>query len=214
MSGWSPLMRRYCCIMAVVPGRSGEGLRFSLRLPDGVKCWRSMWLAMFRHAATRCNRTGPSRAAGLLKSLNVRLGLPARPRLSRRAALDGPSLLEYDERNMPVAKAGSKKEETRERILRAAARAIRKHGYEGVGVADVMKEAGLTHGGFYAHFESRDALLAAAVEQAGGGQTRGPESNGEGDPSRPFGEAGGGALRPGGRLPFRPARRRTRGGPG
>src|SRR3954468_21335385 len=60
----------------------------------------------------------------------------------------------------------SKKEQTRERIVRAAARAIRKHGYEGVGVAEVMKEAGLTHGGFYAHFESRDALLAAAAEQA------------------------------------------------
>ena len=56
---------------------------------------------------------------------------------------------------MATVKAGSKKEETRERIVRAAARAIRKHGYEGVGVADVMKEAGLTHGGFYAHFESR-----------------------------------------------------------
>src|SRR5690349_10047315 len=68
---------------------------------------------------------------------------------------------------MTTVKPGSKKEETRERILRAAARAIRKHGYEGVGVADVMKEAGLTHGGFYAHFESRDALLAAATDQAG-----------------------------------------------
>jgi len=68
---------------------------------------------------------------------------------------------------MATVKARSKKEETRERILRAAARAIRKHGYEGVGVADVMKEAGLTHGGFYAHFESRDALLAAAADQAG-----------------------------------------------
>jgi TetR/AcrR family transcriptional repressor of nem operon len=68
---------------------------------------------------------------------------------------------------MTKVHAGSKKEETRERILRAAARAIRKHGYEGVGVADVMKEAGLTHGGFYAHFESRDALLAAAADQAG-----------------------------------------------
>src|SRR5258708_11362884 len=64
------------------------------------------------------------------------------------------------------AAAGSKKEQTRERILRAAARAIRKHGYEGVGVAGVMKEAGLTHGGFYAHFDSRDTLLAAAVDQA------------------------------------------------
>jgi AcrR family transcriptional regulator len=68
---------------------------------------------------------------------------------------------------MEPIKANSKKEETRGRILRAAARAIRKHGYEGVGVAGVMKEAGLTHGGFYAHFESRDALLAAAAEQAG-----------------------------------------------
>jgi AcrR family transcriptional regulator len=66
---------------------------------------------------------------------------------------------------------GSKKEQTRERILRAAARAIRKHGYEGVGVADVMKEAGLTHGGFYAHCASRAALLAAAVGQAGAEST-------------------------------------------
>src|SRR5438034_4048280 len=68
---------------------------------------------------------------------------------------------------MTTVKAGSKKEETRERILRAAARAIRKHGYEGVGVADVMKEAGLTHGGFYAHFDSRDALLVEEAERAG-----------------------------------------------
>jgi TetR/AcrR family transcriptional repressor of nem operon len=68
---------------------------------------------------------------------------------------------------MSAVKTASKKEQTRERILRAAARAIRKHGYEGVGVAEVMKEAGLTHGGFYAHFASRDALLAAAAEQAG-----------------------------------------------
>ena len=68
---------------------------------------------------------------------------------------------------MQKVSAGSKKEETRERILRAAARAIRKHGYEGVGVAEVMKDAGLTHGGFYAHFASRDALLAAAADQAG-----------------------------------------------
>ena len=75
--------------------------------------------------------------------------------------------LEYDNHHMKEVKATSKKEETRERILRAAARAIRKYGYEGVGVADVMKDAGLTHGGFYAHFESRDALLAAAAEQAG-----------------------------------------------
>ena len=67
---------------------------------------------------------------------------------------------------MNESTATSKKEKTRERILRAAARAIRKHGYEGVGVADVMKAAGLTHGGFYAHFASRDALLAQAAGHA------------------------------------------------
>jgi AcrR family transcriptional regulator len=81
--------------------------------------------------------------------------------------LDRGLRFQYDEHHMQSLKGSSKKEETRERILRAASRAIRKHGYEGVGVADVMKEAGLTHGGFYAHFESRDALLAAAADQEG-----------------------------------------------
>jgi TetR/AcrR family transcriptional repressor of nem operon len=66
-----------------------------------------------------------------------------------------------------MVKPTPKKAQTRERIVRAAARALRRYGYEGVGVAEVMKEAGLTHGGFYAHFDSRDALLAAAADQAG-----------------------------------------------
>lgn len=61
----------------------------------------------------------------------------------------------------------SRKEASHERILEAAARALRQSGYAGVSVADVMKEAGLTHGGFYAHFESRDAMIAKAVEHAG-----------------------------------------------
>jgi AcrR family transcriptional regulator len=61
----------------------------------------------------------------------------------------------------------SRKEESHERIVAVAARAIRERGYGGVGVAEVMKEAGLTHGGFYAHFESRDALLVEALERAG-----------------------------------------------
>lgn len=60
-----------------------------------------------------------------------------------------------------------KKAETHERIVRAAARAVRQHGYAGVSVADVMKDAGLTHGGFYAHFASREAMLAEALECAG-----------------------------------------------
>lgn len=61
----------------------------------------------------------------------------------------------------------TRREQSHERILDAAARAICRDGYAGLGVANVMKEAGLTHGGFYAHFASRDVLLAAAVEHAG-----------------------------------------------
>jgi TetR/AcrR family transcriptional repressor of nem operon len=61
----------------------------------------------------------------------------------------------------------SRKEDTHERIVDAAALALRRRGYAGVGVADVMKEAGLTHGGFYAHFASRDALIVEALARAG-----------------------------------------------
>lgn len=61
----------------------------------------------------------------------------------------------------------SRKEATHERIVETAARAIRRSGYGGTGVADIMKEAGLTHGGFYAHFDSRDAMLAEAADRAG-----------------------------------------------
>ena len=61
----------------------------------------------------------------------------------------------------------SRKEASHERIVEVAARAIRRSGYGGTGVADIMKEAGLTHGGFYAHFDSRDALLAEAGDRAG-----------------------------------------------
>jgi TetR/AcrR family transcriptional repressor of nem operon len=61
----------------------------------------------------------------------------------------------------------SRKELTHERIVTAAARAIRRSGYAGTGVADIMKEAGLTHGGFYAHFDSRTQLLAEAADRAG-----------------------------------------------
>jgi TetR/AcrR family transcriptional repressor of nem operon len=59
------------------------------------------------------------------------------------------------------------KEASHERIVAAAARAIRRSGYAGTGVADIMKEAGLTHGAFYAHFESREAMLAEAADRAG-----------------------------------------------
>lgn len=59
------------------------------------------------------------------------------------------------------------KDATHERIVSAAARAIRRSGYNGTSVADIMKEAGLTHGGFYFHFPSREAMLAEAAGCAG-----------------------------------------------
>jgi TetR/AcrR family transcriptional regulator, transcriptional repressor for nem operon len=58
------------------------------------------------------------------------------------------------------------KQASHERIVSVAARAIRRSGYDGTGVADIMKEAGLTHGAFYAHFPSREAMLAEAADRA------------------------------------------------
>jgi TetR/AcrR family transcriptional repressor of nem operon len=57
------------------------------------------------------------------------------------------------------------KEETRKRVLKAAAKAIRAEGPHRVAVAEVMAKVGLTHGGFYAHFKSKDDLVAASIGQ-------------------------------------------------
>ncbi|WP_235566548.1 TetR/AcrR family transcriptional regulator [Lysobacter sp. Root667] len=73
----------------------------------------------------------------------------------------------YDDDHMKKTATRSK-EATHDRIVDAAARAIRRSGYNGTGVADIMKAAGLTHGGFYAHFPSREAMLAEAADRAGG----------------------------------------------
>src|SRR3982750_409763 len=54
----------------------------------------------------------------------------------------------------------------RERILDTAAQLFRERGFEGIGVADLMKAAGLTHGGFYGHFASKDDLVAQAAALA------------------------------------------------
>jgi TetR/AcrR family transcriptional repressor of nem operon len=58
------------------------------------------------------------------------------------------------------------KQETRKKVVQAAAAAVRAKGPDGVGVAEVMAQAGLTHGGFYAHFPNKEALVAAAIEEA------------------------------------------------
>lgn len=55
-----------------------------------------------------------------------------------------------------------KKQENHERIVRIASEMFRKWGFDGVGVADLMARAGLTHGGFYNHFASKEALIAEA----------------------------------------------------
>ncbi len=57
------------------------------------------------------------------------------------------------------------KERTRARVLDEAVKAIRTEGPDKIGVAGVMARAGLTHGGFYAHFESKDDLVLAALDQ-------------------------------------------------
>lgn len=65
------------------------------------------------------------------------------------------------------------KEAVRQRIIDAAATALRDRGLAGVSIPGLMKSAGLTHGGFYAHFADRDELVAAAVEAAGAGTAKG-----------------------------------------
>jgi len=69
-------------------------------------------------------------------------------------------------RNTATNTRAAAKDATHERILSVAARAIRRSGYAGTGVADIMKEAGLTHGAFYSHFASREAMLAEAAGAA------------------------------------------------
>jgi TetR/AcrR family transcriptional repressor of nem operon len=69
-------------------------------------------------------------------------------------------------RSMTLNARTAAKEASHERIVSAAARAIRRSGYDGTGVADIMREAGLTHGAFYAHFTSREDMLAEAADRA------------------------------------------------
>lgn len=58
------------------------------------------------------------------------------------------------------------KQQTHRRIVDEAATAFRGHGVDGIGLVDIMKGVGLTHGGFYAHFKSKDALVEEAMASA------------------------------------------------
>lgn len=60
----------------------------------------------------------------------------------------------------------AQKAESKRRVLEVASRQIRENGIEALGVADCMRSAGLTHGAFYGHFASRDALILEALQHA------------------------------------------------
>src|SRR5260370_14993288 len=60
----------------------------------------------------------------------------------------------------------AEKAKTHKRIVAIASKRFRENGLTGVGIAELMKEAGLTVGGFYKHFDSRDALVAEAARSA------------------------------------------------
>src|SRR3954464_2602891 len=66
----------------------------------------------------------------------------------------------------PMRYSREHKLETHSRIVKKASVRLREKGAHGLGIADLMKEAGLTHGGFYAHFESREALVIEAFAHA------------------------------------------------
>ncbi len=74
--------------------------------------------------------------------------------------------------------------ENREKILDVAAIMYREKGFDGIGIADLMKAAGLTHGGFYGHFASKEDLMAQACTRAADdllaqGHARQAERNGD-----------------------------------
>jgi TetR/AcrR family transcriptional regulator, transcriptional repressor for nem operon len=74
----------------------------------------------------------------------------------------------------------------RERIIDAAGALFRARGFSGIGVADIMKAAELTHGGFYGHFASKDDLIAQASRRA---MSRAAANWGrvvEGEPGKPY----------------------------
>ncbi len=65
---------------------------------------------------------------------------------------------------MKISKEQAQK--NRQQIIEVASQLFRERGFDGIGVADLMRAAGFTHGGFYGHFESKEALMLAACKHA------------------------------------------------
>src|SRR5438093_9184140 len=74
--------------------------------------------------------------------------------------------MEFLNRRLAMRVSRTEKAANRERVVEVASALYRKHGFDGVGVADIMKAAGLTHGGFYGHFGSKEDLAAEACAHA------------------------------------------------
>jgi TetR/AcrR family transcriptional regulator, transcriptional repressor for nem operon len=70
------------------------------------------------------------------------------------------------EEELAVKVSREQVEENRSEVIDAAARVFREKGFDGIGIADIMEAAGLTHGGFYRHFRSKDELAAQASQRA------------------------------------------------
>jgi AcrR family transcriptional regulator len=73
------------------------------------------------------------------------------------------------ERGMKVSKETSARH--RDELLNAASRLFRERGFDKVGIAEIAATAGLTHGAFYRHFESKEALCAEVIARAGASRT-------------------------------------------
>jgi TetR/AcrR family transcriptional regulator, transcriptional repressor for nem operon len=75
-------------------------------------------------------------------------------------------IIQWEQGDSSMRYAETRKQETHDKLVGLAGRALREKGPDQLGVAELMRSAGLTHGGFYAHFKSKDALLAEALENA------------------------------------------------
>jgi TetR/AcrR family transcriptional repressor of nem operon len=103
-------------------------------------------------------------ATAMFSMIGPRLREPNKLQLSKAASAINNMLLDDCKHLMEPAMRYSRehKLETHARIVKKASVRLRERGAYGIGVADLMKEAGLTHGGFYAHFDSREALVVEA----------------------------------------------------
>jgi AcrR family transcriptional regulator len=76
-------------------------------------------------------------------------------------------IINFKDSDMSASSRPTRKQISHDNIVRVAGRAMRRSGYDGASVAEIMKQAGLTHGGFYAHFDSREAMLIEALQHSG-----------------------------------------------